>query len=179
MEPKQRILEISAELFAQKGYAAIGVREIAAKANVNLSMISYYFGGKVGILKAIIEEYYEEQKKNIQKISQEKYGADTILKHIEFINDTFHKSSSAINDPIMRSIVGPAFISLIYSNFLIGQTSKGIYNVEFNDEYYDKYAEVIATMFLSGIRGLGKACPEDKKTISQSPAQANIMESLF
>lgn len=57
-EPKQRIIEAATELFAQKGYAAVGVREIAREADVNISMISYYFGGKVGLLKSIIERFF-------------------------------------------------------------------------------------------------------------------------
>lgn len=61
-EPKERILEAAASLFATKGYAAVGVREIAELADVNLSMISYYFQGKAGILKEIILRYFDEVK---------------------------------------------------------------------------------------------------------------------
>ncbi|MFA6571739.1 MAG: TetR/AcrR family transcriptional regulator, partial [Bacteroidota bacterium] len=61
-DTKERILRSAAELIAHKGYSAVGVREIAAKADINISMISYYFGSKVGILKAIIEDYFKELK---------------------------------------------------------------------------------------------------------------------
>jgi len=57
-EPKQRILDAAILLFAKKGYAGVGVREIAKEAHVNIAMISYYYEGKVGILKSIIEEYF-------------------------------------------------------------------------------------------------------------------------
>jgi AcrR family transcriptional regulator len=57
-EPKQRILDAAILLFAKKGYAGVGVREIAKEAGVNIAMISYYYEGKVGILKSIIEEYF-------------------------------------------------------------------------------------------------------------------------
>ncbi|UCC39804.1 MAG: TetR/AcrR family transcriptional regulator [Candidatus Aminicenantes bacterium] len=57
-EPKQRIMDVAISLFAQKGYAGVGVREIASEADVNIAMISYYFEGKLGILKAIIEEFF-------------------------------------------------------------------------------------------------------------------------
>jgi len=60
MEPKQRILEAAIALFAQKGFAAVGVREIAKDADVNIAMISYYFEGKIGILKAVLEEFFEQ-----------------------------------------------------------------------------------------------------------------------
>ncbi len=70
-EPKQRILQAAIELFAQKGFAATGVREIASRAGVNLSMISYYFGSKQKMLEAIfgyaIESFGEVFRASFQK----------------------------------------------------------------------------------------------------------------
>jgi len=51
---RERIFKTGAVLFAQKGYHAVGVREIAQAAGVKLPMISYYFGGKQELLKEII-----------------------------------------------------------------------------------------------------------------------------
>lgn len=56
---KQRILEASIELFSKKGFTGVGVREIATEADVNLAMISYYFNGKIGILKEIFEYFFD------------------------------------------------------------------------------------------------------------------------
>ena len=58
LEPKQRILEAAIRLFARRGFAGTGVRQIATEAGVNLAMVSYYYGSKVGLLKAIIEEAF-------------------------------------------------------------------------------------------------------------------------
>lgn len=41
-----KIINSAAYLFSRKGFAGAGVREIAARAGVNISMISYYYGGK-------------------------------------------------------------------------------------------------------------------------------------
>jgi len=59
-DPKRRIFNAACLLFVNKGYEAVGVREIAKEANVNLAMINYYFGGKAGILKDILEESYQK-----------------------------------------------------------------------------------------------------------------------
>ena len=59
MDAKKRIMEAAARLFAEKSYGTVGVREIAKEAEVNISMISYYFNGKVGILKAIVKSYLD------------------------------------------------------------------------------------------------------------------------
>jgi TetR/AcrR family transcriptional regulator len=53
---KQRLFDAAVSLFARKGYAAVGVREIAKAAGVNLSTVSYYYGGKAGLLREIINE---------------------------------------------------------------------------------------------------------------------------
>jgi len=55
-EAKQRLFDAAVSLFARKGYAAVGVREIAKAAGTNLSTVSYYYGGKAGLLAAIIDE---------------------------------------------------------------------------------------------------------------------------
>lgn len=66
IEAKQRIFDTAVRLFAQKGYAAVGIREIAKEADVQASMISYYFDGKISILKAIMDEYYTKYIKAIR-----------------------------------------------------------------------------------------------------------------
>jgi len=64
MPPRERLLISGAELFAQKGFSAVGVREVTDKAGVNVSMTSYYFGGKNGLLKAIYEDFFRKSENN-------------------------------------------------------------------------------------------------------------------
>lgn len=58
---KQKILNSAIKLFANKGFDAVSVREICKDAGVNLCMISYYFGGKKELYKAIIDNLIEKQ----------------------------------------------------------------------------------------------------------------------
>lgn len=51
---EQKILEIATELFAKNGYEGTSIRDICQKANINISMISYYFGGKKGLYEKIL-----------------------------------------------------------------------------------------------------------------------------
>ncbi|BDQ34047.1 TetR/AcrR family transcriptional regulator [Pseudodesulfovibrio portus] len=53
MTKKEIILEAGARLFAKRSFNSVGIRDIAAEAGVNSAMISYYFGGKVGLLREI------------------------------------------------------------------------------------------------------------------------------
>ena len=52
---KKRILDVATELFANKGFEGTSTREICQTAGVNISLISYYFGGKQELYHKIIE----------------------------------------------------------------------------------------------------------------------------
>lgn len=60
VETKRKIFTAALELFAQKGFSAVGIREIAQAASVNISMISYYFKNKHGLLKEILDTFYRK-----------------------------------------------------------------------------------------------------------------------
>lgn len=53
------ILEAAETLFAEHGFAAVGLREIARAANVNPSSVNYHFGDKRGCLQAIYSRHVE------------------------------------------------------------------------------------------------------------------------
>ena len=87
---KQRIFEAALALFARKGYAGVGVREIAKRADVNISMINYYFNEKAEILKEIINECYEHYFKTIKAVGDEDLPIEEhIRKMIRTVIDFF------------------------------------------------------------------------------------------
>lgn len=56
-----RILAAGTIEFAAHGYAGARVGAIAARAGVNKQLISYYFGGKEGLYRAITERWLQAQ----------------------------------------------------------------------------------------------------------------------
>ena len=50
-----KILLTAEKLFAKKGFECVSVRELANECGVNVSLISYHFGGKQQLLEKIIE----------------------------------------------------------------------------------------------------------------------------
>ena len=50
---RERILEAALAEFAAKGYAGARVDQIASRAGVNKQLVSYYFGGKQGLYRAL------------------------------------------------------------------------------------------------------------------------------
>ena len=64
---KKRILETATALFARKGFDGTSIREICKLANVNICMISYYWGGKQELYNGIIENLLEKQMEYSKK----------------------------------------------------------------------------------------------------------------
>lgn len=56
--PREHILTAATHCFAEAGYNGTSVRKIARAADVSLSMIGYYFGGKDGLLTAVFERFF-------------------------------------------------------------------------------------------------------------------------
>jgi AcrR family transcriptional regulator len=53
---KVQLLNAATHLFANQGYAGTSVQEIAKRAGVNISLVSYHFGGKLGLYRACLEQ---------------------------------------------------------------------------------------------------------------------------
>ena len=58
---KKRILESATKLFAKKGFDGVGIREICKDADVNICMISYFWGGKEGLYQGILDDLVQRQ----------------------------------------------------------------------------------------------------------------------
>jgi len=59
---KQALLAAGVEVFAEHGYDAATTRAVAQAAGVNEQLIQRYFGGKAGLLLAIIERFGEQER---------------------------------------------------------------------------------------------------------------------
>ena len=57
-------------IFAEKGYDGATVKEIADTAGVNVSLISYHFKGKEGLLRACVERFGRERLQDTELFLQ-------------------------------------------------------------------------------------------------------------
>ncbi len=53
---REQLIEAARKVFAEKGFDGATVKELAERAGVNISLVSYYFGGKEGLYTACIED---------------------------------------------------------------------------------------------------------------------------
>ncbi|QQK81145.1 forespore capture DNA-binding protein RefZ [Salicibibacter cibi] len=67
---KDKVAEAAIDLFMTKGYNGTSVRAIADRAGVNVALISYYFGGKKGMLEHLLNDYLEGYLKELEKASE-------------------------------------------------------------------------------------------------------------
>jgi AcrR family transcriptional regulator len=56
-ETRERLLAAAERLFAERGFAEVSVRVIAAEAGVNWSLVGYYFRGKGGLLAEVYRRH--------------------------------------------------------------------------------------------------------------------------
>ncbi|MGM8215623.1 forespore capture DNA-binding protein RefZ [Bacillaceae bacterium W0354] len=56
---KEKIMEAAAQLFYYNGFKGTSIRAITDRADVNVSLISYYFKNKQGLLEHMTVEYFE------------------------------------------------------------------------------------------------------------------------
>lgn len=59
---RQRLLDAAAEEFGAKGFHGARVRDIAARAGLNMQLISYYFGGKAGLYAELQRRWGETSR---------------------------------------------------------------------------------------------------------------------
>lgn len=59
MSTEYNILWAATEVFAKDGFEGASVREICKLAKINISMISYYFGGKKGLYEKVVAKIAE------------------------------------------------------------------------------------------------------------------------
>lgn len=62
------ILRAATKLFARLGLDKCSTREIAKESDSNISLISYYFGGKEGLYKEVMRHYAWQIKNSVDQI---------------------------------------------------------------------------------------------------------------
>jgi len=70
-EKQLEILQAAEQLFAEDGFDGTSVRDIAKKANVNIAMISYYFGSKEKLLEALIVNRISDMRLQLESVYNE------------------------------------------------------------------------------------------------------------
>ncbi len=88
---KQRILSVARGLFARNGFDGNGIRDIAREAGVSVSMVSYHYGGKLGILRAIMTSFFDEYTKIVEAAVRQELGVEAKITRLVAETTAFMK----------------------------------------------------------------------------------------
>jgi len=137
---RENIIAAAVPLFAAKGLNGVSVRELAAAAGVNLSMISYYFGGKEGLYAAVLSEQFAVLDR-LEEIEQ--LDIDTLQKFEMYVRATvsryrkspyllrFYTSELTNPTPCFETIVKPTIKRVV--QMLLAAFSDGLSHDRFRD----------------------------------------------
>ena len=137
---RNNLIAAAAPLFAAKGLNGVSVRELAGAAGVNLSMISYYFGGKEGLYAAVLTEQFAILGR-LEEIQQ--MEVDTLQKIELYVRATvsryrrnpyllrFYTSELTNPTACFETIVKPAIKRVV--QMLLDTFSDGLSHKKFRD----------------------------------------------
>lgn len=111
-QQKNKLLDAAAQLMAEKSYRAITIREIAARAEINSAMVSYYFKNKEGLFIALLDRMSQLHFVNMQQVFQ---SSEPIRSFIQVMLKMLSDNSSIarlIHDELLakESSLADAFI---------------------------------------------------------------------
>lgn len=73
----KRILAAAQDILAERGYAELTMTAIAQQSGVNRALVSYYFGGKAGLLAALVDTLFQDPEVGyVEEIRAAREGAD-------------------------------------------------------------------------------------------------------
>lgn len=64
-----KLIDAAVMLFAEKGFSAVTIREVAEASSANSALISYHFGGKEGLYRAVLEQQFAEVGRALLSVS--------------------------------------------------------------------------------------------------------------
>ena len=76
---RQAVLESALDVFSEKGYAKTTFDEIAARAGFTKGAVYWYFRNKADLVAALIIEYVERKRAEIEKVSPDSLSLDGLL----------------------------------------------------------------------------------------------------
>ncbi len=161
-----KIIEAAVPLFANKGLAAVSVKELADAAGVNIALISYYFGGKENLYSFILEKQLSIIGNAIDIISKEEISPAMKIKRFADVLLDAHKQSPYIDRLLFMEIFNPTkyFDSIVQTavfrlhGFLQECIKDAVANGEFRSDIDPEFAAMSLMKILNTSFTLLRSC---------------------
>lgn len=116
-EKQLQIMKKALDVFSEKGFDSASVRDIAQRAEVNVAMISYYFGSKEKLLEAIFLNHTLNIRNKVESIIHSKLHDP--MEKVDLLIDTYIDvivENRSFHQIMMRELVllkdGPLYNSI-------------------------------------------------------------------
>ncbi len=136
-DKKEHIINVAIELFSTKGFEGTSIRELAAKAGVNIAMVNYYFGSKDKLFEALIENKVAYMKGKLEELV-----ANKSLSEIE-------KIDIIIESYVDRLLSQPAYHRVIHQELLVRQRESMHHNIT---SIFNRNMEMVKSIIDAGIK---------------------------
>ena len=154
-DAKFRILQVAERIFAEKGFDAARVDEIAKEAHVNKALIYYYFTSKANILEELFEEFLLGMVQFIKTFMEELFVLDSEQKLRDFFRsylDFWDKKKNILRILMMESLkeCSPDEPLFKIMDMLMEQEEENIKNIlkkKGFDTHYDRMEGMISDFF--------------------------------
>ena len=108
-DKKAHILDVAMQLFAEKGFEGSSIRDLAARAGVNVAMVNYYFGSKEKLFESLVA-----QKASYTRGVLDEIVKNTVLSDIE-------KIDAVIDTYVDRLFTNRVFHRVIHQELMLSQ----------------------------------------------------------
>ena len=124
---RSELLAVATEVFAEDGFSGARVDEIAARTRTTKRMIYYYFGGKEGLYRAVLEEAYRGIREAERAIDVDHADPVDALRALAELTFDLHVAHDAfIRLVAIENIHRGAFIRQIEGLRTQSQPAKGL-----------------------------------------------------
>ncbi len=156
---KNLLLEAAIRLFAKKGFDGTSVKDIADRAGVNVSLVSYHFAGKEGLYKTCLEQFGKNRLAATERLLQPPQTIEEAqLRLAMFIDDmliwfeeepdlcSIVQRESDMGLPIARDVFESTFLKVFqtFIAFIKGGQMKGFLQPDFDPR-------ISASLFFGGL----------------------------
>lgn len=123
-ETRVRLLAEAERIFAVSGYEGASVRQITEAAGANVAAVSYYFGGKEGLYRAVFEGFCDEMRERRMTRVEADLGAEGDNVSLEAFLESF---AAAFLEPLVDDERGRHFMALFDQEMRLGLMPQAVF----------------------------------------------------
>ncbi|HXT19980.1 MAG TPA: CerR family C-terminal domain-containing protein [Thermoanaerobaculia bacterium] len=145
-QTRERLLDASERLFAEKGFRSASVRDITRESSCNIAAVNYHFGGKANLYR----EVFLRRLRSMRKLRLD--ALDTALRHAgkdATLDLLVHAFASAFVAPLVEDNSGRLWLLLLAQEMIDPQLPRETF-----------HAEMVEPMERALITALGQVCPD-------------------